>query len=168
VTHYISSPIPRAIETSHCLWGRVDELDAAWGERAVPAVEGLTLEGAHRLYPSLLEPDGWVCPDTPLNPFVESTAALDSRVQAALARAANSVPEACLVAVMTHGAVLAAILSMAEIDSHYAPQAPLRCGNLEVVEIAVDPAKGWTVRGRHSPLGSPPTRPAPAFGRRPR
>jgi broad specificity phosphatase PhoE len=151
VTHYISSPVPRAIETANRLWGRIDELDAAWGERAVPTVEGLTLEEAHRLHPTLLEPDGWVSSDAPMNPFVESRAALDSRVRAALARAASTVPEAHVVAVMTHGAVLATFLTIsAEVDSP--DPAPVRCGNLEVLEIAVDPAKGWSVRRRHSPL----------------
>jgi broad specificity phosphatase PhoE len=153
VTHYISSPVPRAIETASRLWGRIDELDVAWGERAVPAVEGLTLEEAHRLHPMLLEPDGWVSPDAPMNPFIESSAALDSRVQAALARAASTVPEADVAAVMTHGAVLAAILSIsAEVGS--SEPVEVRCGNLEVLEIAVDPAKGWSVRGRHNPLNS--------------
>jgi len=160
VTRYISSPIPRATETARRLWGRVDELDAAWGERAVPAVEGLTLKEAHRLHPTLLEPDGWVSPDAPVGPLFESGAALDSRVQTALARAAGTVPAARVVAVMTHGAVLAALLAMSvEVDPHGSPGAPLRCSNLEVLEIAVDPAKGWSVRARHSPLG-PPTPPA--------
>jgi broad specificity phosphatase PhoE len=160
VTHHIASPIPRATETAHRLWGRVDELDAAWGERAVPAVEGLTLEEAHRLHPALLEPDGWVSPDAPVTPFVESAAALDSRVHAALARAAGTVPAAGVVAVMTHGAVLAALLAVsAEGDPDSSPEAPLRCRNLEVLEIAVDPAKGWSMRARHSPLG-PSTPPA--------
>jgi broad specificity phosphatase PhoE len=86
-----------------------------------------------------------------MNPFIESSAALDSRVQGALARAASTVPQAYVAAVMTHGAVLAAILSIsAEIDS--SEPAEMRCGNLEVLEIAVDPAKGWRVRRKHSPL----------------
>jgi len=155
VTRCISSPVPRAIETAHRLWGRVDELDAAWGERAVPAVEGLTLEEAHRRHPTLLEPDGWVSRDAPLNPFVESDAALESRVRAALMRAANTVPEAHVAAVMTHGAVLAAILAMsAEVNSPGSPKTSVRCANLAVLEVAVDPAKGWSVRRRHSPLTS--------------
>jgi broad specificity phosphatase PhoE len=153
ITHYISSPIPRAIETANRLWGRIDELDAAWGERAVPAVEGFTLEEAHRLHPTLLDPDGWVSPDAPINPFVESSAALDSRVRTALARAASTVPVAHAAAVMTHGAVLAAILAIsAGVDSPESPETSVRCANLAVLEVAVDPAKGWSVRGRHSPL----------------
>jgi broad specificity phosphatase PhoE len=151
VTHYISSPVPRAIETANRLWGRIDELDAAWGERAVPTVEGLSLEEAHRLLPNLLEPDGWVSPDAPMNPFIESSAALDSRVRGALERAATTVPEGHVAAVVTHGAVLAAILSFSEeIDS--SEPLEVRCGNLEVLEIEVDPGRGWCVRRRHSPL----------------
>jgi broad specificity phosphatase PhoE len=151
VTHYISSPVPRAIETANRLWGRLDELDAAWGERAVPAVEGLTLEKAHRLHPTLLEPDGGVIADSQISPFIESSRALDSRVQAALVRAACTVPEEHVVAVMTHGAVIAAILS---ISASVRPlrSTDVRCGNLEVLEIAVGPTKGWSVRQRHSPL----------------
>jgi broad specificity phosphatase PhoE len=153
ITHYISSPIPRAIETANRLWGRIDELDAGWGERAVPAVEGFTLEEAHRLHPTLLEPDGWVSPDAPTNPFVESTAALDSRVRAALVRAASTVPAAHVAAVMTHGAVLASILAIpAGVDSPGSPEISVRCANLAVLEVGVDPAKGWSVRRRHSPL----------------
>jgi broad specificity phosphatase PhoE len=151
VTHYISSPVPRAIETANRLWGCLDELDGAWGERAVPAVEGSTLEEAHRLHPTLLEPDGWVTADSPTSPFVESSRALDSRVRAALVRAACTVPEEHVVAVMTHGAVLAAILSFSESVRPLRPT-DVRCANLEVLEIAVDPTKGWSVRRRHSPL----------------
>jgi broad specificity phosphatase PhoE len=155
VTHSISSPVPRAIETANRLWGRIDELDAAWGERAVPAVEGMTHEEAHRLHPTLLQPDGWVSPEAPMNAFVESSAALESRVQAALQRAASAVPEAHVVAVMTHGALLAAILTMsAESDSHGSLEASVRCSNLAVLEVAVDPAKGWSLRQRHSPMTS--------------
>ena len=153
VTHYISSPVPRAIETANRLWGRIDELDAAWGERAVPSLEGLTLEEAHRRHPTILDADGWVSPDAPANPFVESTAALESRVRAAIGRAASTVPDAHVAAVMTHGAVLAAILAIsAEVDSPGSAEESVRCVNLAVVEVAVDPAKGWSVRRRHSPL----------------
>ena len=154
-SHYISSPVARAMDTANRLWGRIDEVDAAWGERAVPAVEGLTLEEAHRGHPTLLELDGWVSPDAPMNPFVESRAALDSRVRAALTRAASTVPEGRVVAVMTHGAVLASILSIpAGVDSPGLPEKPVRCGNLAVLEVGVDPVKWWSVRRRHSPLTS--------------
>jgi glucosyl-3-phosphoglycerate phosphatase len=153
ITHHISSPVPRAIETANHLWGRIDELDAAWAERAVPAVEGLTLEEGHRLHPTLLDPDGWVSHDAPMNPFVESRAALDSRVRAALWRAASTVPEGHVAAVMTHGALLAALLTISvEVDPGEPPNAAVRCTNLAVLEIAVDPARGWSVHREHNPL----------------
>ncbi|MGA3147687.1 MAG: histidine phosphatase family protein [Acidimicrobiales bacterium] len=153
VAHHISSPVPRAVETAKHLWSRIDELDVAWGERAVPAVEGLTLEEAHRLHPNLLEPDGWVRPGAPTNPFVESSAALNYRVQSALLRAAGTVLEGHVVAVMTHGALLAAILTLSEEgDLRGAPERSVRCGNLAVLEISADPAEGWNVRREHSPL----------------
>jgi hypothetical protein len=65
--------------------------------------------------------------------------------------AACTVPEEHVVAVMTHGAVLAAILSFSESVRPLRPT-DVRCANLEVLEIAVDPTKGWSVRRRHSPL----------------
>jgi glucosyl-3-phosphoglycerate phosphatase len=152
VAHYISSPVPRAIETANHLWGRIDELDAAWAERAVPAVEGLTLEEGHRLHPTLLDPDGWVSHDAPMNPFVESKAALESRVRTALLRAATTVPEGHVAAVMTHGALLATLLTISLEDPGQPPDAPARCTNLAVLEIAVDPIRGWSVRHEHDPL----------------
>jgi broad specificity phosphatase PhoE len=152
VAHHISSPVPRATETANHLWTRIDELDAAWAERAVPAVEGLTLDEGHLLHPTLLDPDGWVSRDAPMNPFVESRAALDSRVRAALLRAANTVPAGHVAAVMTHGALLATILTIsAEAAPGEPPDAPVRCPNLAVLEIAVDPDKGWSVRREHNP-----------------
>jgi broad specificity phosphatase PhoE len=153
VTHYVSSPVPRAIETASRLWDRIDELDAAWGERAVPAVEGLTLDEAHRLHPTLVTPDGWVSSDAPPNRFVESGPALNFRVQGALLRAAGSVPENHVVAVMTHGAVLAAILApLSAIGGR--SERSVRCGNLAVLEVTVDPVRGWSVRREHSPLAA--------------
>jgi hypothetical protein len=68
-------------------------------------------------------------------------------------RAASTVPKAHVAAVMTHGAVLAAILGIStEVGSPRSAGTSERCGNLEVLEIAVDPARGWKVRRRHSPL----------------
>jgi broad specificity phosphatase PhoE len=153
VTHYMSSPVPRAIETAKELWSRIDELDAAWGERAVPAVEGLPLNEAHRLHPALLTTDGWVSPNAPPNQFVESGLAFNARVQAALLRAAGSVPEDEVVAVMTHGAVLAAILAppISQLGQE-PPERLVRFGNLAVLEVAVDPVWGWRVRQQHDPL----------------
>jgi broad specificity phosphatase PhoE len=116
----------------------------------VPAAEGLTLEEAHRRYPDVLQNDGWVNPDAPMNPFVESGAAVNSRVRHALRRAASTVPEGHVVAVMTHGAVLASFLLGDESD--VPRESSRRFGNLAVLEVAVDPAQGWSVRKHHNPV----------------
>jgi broad specificity phosphatase PhoE len=148
VDRVISSPVPRAIETARALWGRIDELDAAWGEQACPAVEGVTAADAHRQHPSIYEADGWIVPGCPPNDCIESTAAVEARILCALRRAAGTVARGRMVAIATHGAALATLL---RFDDPARKAAELRRPNLTILEVSVDPAQGWRLAGVHEP-----------------
>jgi broad specificity phosphatase PhoE len=152
VDRVISSPVPRAAETARALWGRIDELDAAWGELACPAVEGVTADDAHRRHPSIFGADGWIVPECPPNDCVESSTAFDARILSALRRAAGTVVPGRVVATVTHGAALATLL---RLDGQARTAAVLRPSNLTIVEVVVDPALGWRLTGVHEPAVIP-------------
>lgn len=141
----ISSPLERCSATATLLFGRLDDIDAAFTEQAVPGLEGLPVDRAHRLTPELCRADGWSRPDAPRDPRSEHLDTITSRVLAALRGAAAAVPAGRSVAVVTHGAVVVSVLRAAGVPAATA-------GNLTVVELTVDPETGWDLDAVHDPL----------------
>jgi len=152
VSRIVSSPLLRARRTAILLFGReADELDAGWVELAVPTLAGLPLGDAVRRMPNVLRADGWPRFDASLSGQHEHVLTVAARTVDALRRAALSVPAGSNVAVVTHGAPLFALLTVAGVGE----SSPVGVvGNLATVEVTVDPAAegGWSVVAVHHPL----------------
>lgn len=135
VGYVLSSPLLRARRTAELLFGRVDEVDAAWVEPAAPGLQGALVRDVAATWPELVRPDGWPHDDGRVSALLESAESVRSRVRTGLLRAART-PGGGDVAVVTHGSVLAALL-------HLAGRPAARPGNLEFVRCRVD-GDAWT------------------------
>lgn len=144
ITWVISSPILRALRTADLLFGRVDDIDAGWSEQATPDLAGIRAAEAHARYPEIVQLDGWSRVDAPRHRAMEHIATVEARAIGALRHAAAT-PVPGDVAVVTHGAVLVALVRAA---GHEAASV----GNLAVAEIVVDPVSGWALSALHNPL----------------
>lgn len=143
VSHVVSSPLNRAFRTASIVFGRVDEADSGWVEQAVPGLAGLRVADAHRLFPGLVDADGWPLPSAPVCPEAESMRAVSSRVASALAAAVGA-PGSGAVAVVSHGSPVAAVLAAAGRPG-------VRPANLWAYELLVS-EDGWEVVGEHDPV----------------
>ena len=146
VRRVVSSPVVRATQTAEVLFGRVDEIDAAWTEHAAPTLQGWTYAEAHTAHPDLMREDGWPVREAAVSPLLEAWPVVCDRAATALRRAAARVAPGEAVAVVTHGSLLTALASMGGQDSATLP-------NLAVLETRVDPSAGWTLLAVHDPLG---------------
>lgn len=144
VTWVISSPVLRAMRTAQIMLGRVDDLDSSWGEQAMPGMAGASVQDNHRRFPELVRPDGWSRQDAPRSDVIEHISTVEDRAIGALRRSGLRQVDSHT-AVVTHGAVLAALLRAAGVD---APTV----GNLAVAEFEVDPTVGWRLLAVHDPL----------------
>lgn len=145
IDRVVASPLVRATQTANVLFGRVDDVDVGWVEQASPGLEGLTVYDAHQARPDLCRPDGWSRTDAPRDQAQEHIDVLTARAVGALRRAALSVPSGGHVAVVSHGAVLVALLRASGFEA-------ATVSNLGVVECTVDPAAGWQALALHDPL----------------
>jgi broad specificity phosphatase PhoE len=141
----VSSPLGRAVDTARLLFGRVDDIDAAWVEQATPGLEAMTVAAAHRRWPELCHENGWARRDAPRHHASEHLESVTSRALTGLRSAAAAAGVGASVAVVSHGAVLVALLAAAGRDAATVP-------NLAVLELAVDPTVGWELVAVHDPL----------------
>jgi broad specificity phosphatase PhoE len=143
----ISSPVLRSMATARLALGRIDDVDAGWGEQAMPALAGMSVGEAFTSFPELIRPDGWSRTDAPRNAAIEHIDTVADRAVDAMRRAAAQRPPGSQVAVVTHGAVLVALLRKAEADV-------ATVANLAVGEFHVDPHRGWFLSAVHDPLAT--------------
>lgn len=139
VGHVVASPLLRARATARLLFGRVDEVDAAWVEPAAPALQGLTVARAAELHGDLVGVDGWPLEAMAASERLETPASVSRRVTSALL-AARFHPGAGDVAVVTHGSVVSALLA----ESGFPGARPT---NLHVLRCSVGP-DGWRLVGQ--------------------
>ena len=139
----IASPLRRTLQTARELFGRVDEIDPGWVEVALVGMEGRSTVEIAEEHPDLLLPAGWQRPGAPAHPAFENMASTQHRAISSL-RHASSAPGARPVVVVTHGALLVALL---RADGAEVLDVP----NLCVLEIEVD-GPGWRMVAVHDPL----------------
>ena len=144
ISWVVSSPVHRALETARVIFGRVDEIDSGWGEQATPDLEGKTGAVAHALFPELIGADGWSREDAARSAAVEHILTVQERGIAALRRSAIA-PSGGEVAVVTHGAVLVALLRRAGSEAQ-------TVGNLAAAQFLVSPIRGWELVEIREPL----------------
>lgn len=157
VARVISSPLRRPLQTARAVLGRVDLLDAGWAEIASPGVVGMTTAEAYQRVPHLYGEDGWPVRHADGGADVETTSVLLERAQHALRRSAEAVPPGRTVAVFSHGACVAYLAQAGGLELP-------TVANLGVLELLVDPARGWGVVALHDPLAGTSTS-RPAVGR---
>ena len=127
----VASPLARTMAAAELLFGRVDEIDAAFVECAMPTLDGHTYAAA-LAYPELFDPvTNWPRSDRPPSPVIESRAAVMARVEAGCLRLRGTVDDGGSVAVVTHGGVLLAVLALLGIDGKVVP-------NLAVLELVIE------------------------------
>lgn len=141
----VSSPVARATQTAHTVFGRLDEIDAGWTEHAAPTLAGRTYADVHAEHPDLLRADGWPVREGAVSPLLEAWPVVCDRATTALRRAAARVRPGEAAAVVTHGSLLTALASLGGQDSATLP-------NLAVLETRVDPVSGWSLTAVHDPL----------------
>lgn len=145
VDRVVSSPLRRPLQTARAILGRVDALDAGWAEIASPGVVGMTTDEVHARVPHLYGENGWPVQHVDGGADVETTSVLLERAQQALRRSAASAPPGARVAVFSHGACVAYLAQAGGL-------ATPTVANLGVLEVQVDPTRGWEVVRLHDPL----------------
>ncbi len=141
----VSSPLARARETALGLFGRIDEVDAAFVEVAVVGTAGLSHLEAAACHRDVYQHDGWLDPRRAGGAHAETAGAVWSRARGGLLRVAGLAEAGATVAVVTHGDVVRTVVS------HGTGREWGQIENLAAAQLRVDPTGACEVVGVERP-----------------